>query len=302
MAPIVPVGSVAFGIQLPVQAQSNYFVEDWERTAGPAEIAAAAKAADANGFFYVGVCDHVAIPADLVPSMGATWYDTVATLGWLAGQTATTRLLSSVFNVTYRHPLVTANAFASLDRLSGGRAILGVGAGHVRGEFDALGANFATRGRDTDEALRVIDTVLRHGAIDDVSVEPVSVQDPRPPIWVGGSAPAAVRRAATLADGWLPQGTPLAQMPDLVDLFRRARGDDSGDIGAIAPWTYVGDPRWDLDRDAVTGTPERIAEDLRGWAAAGVNHLQVRFPSRSIDELCDQISAFGTHVGPLLAG
>jgi alkanesulfonate monooxygenase SsuD/methylene tetrahydromethanopterin reductase-like flavin-dependent oxidoreductase (luciferase family) len=302
MAPIVPQGSVVYGIQLPVQAQSNFFVEDWERTAGPGEMAAAAKAADASGFFYVGVCDHVAIPSELIPAMGAVWYDTIATLGWLAAQTTTTRLLSSVFNVTYRHPLVTANSFASLDRLSGGRAIIGVGAGHVEREFDALDVDFGSRGRNTDEALRVIDEVLRHGGVNGMAVEPLSVQHPRPAIWVGGSAPAAVRRAAKLADGWLPQGTPLAQMPDLVELYRRERGDETGDIGAIAPWIYVGEPGWDIKRDAVTGTPEQIAESLRLWAAVGVNHLQVRFPSRSITELCDQISAFGTNVGPLLTG
>src|SRR5262245_40781358 len=156
MAPIVPPGSLVFGMQLPIQAQSNYFVEPWEPAAGTAEMAAVAKAADTSGFFYVGVCDHVAIPDELVPQMGAIWYDTVATLGWIAAQTTQTRLLSTVFNVTYRAPLVTANSFATLDALSNGRVILGVGAGHVEKEFNAVGASFATRGKDSDEALRVI--------------------------------------------------------------------------------------------------------------------------------------------------
>jgi probable F420-dependent oxidoreductase len=302
MAPIVPAGSVVFGIQLPVQAQSTYFVEPWERDAGPAEIAEVAAAADRSGFFYVGVCDHVAIPAELSPRMGAIWYDTIATLSWLAAQTTQTHLLSTVFNLTYRHPLVTAKSFATLDRLSGGRVIIGVGAGHVEGEFAALGADFGARGRNTDDALRVLDQALVDGAFDGVDVEPRAVQQPRPPIWVGGSAPAAVRRAARLADGWLPQGTPLDQMPAMVELFRQERGDDQGDIGAISEWIYVGDPGWDLGRPALCGSPEQIAEQLRAWVAVGVNHLQVRFPSRSVSELVDQVSAFGTAVGPLLAG
>jgi alkanesulfonate monooxygenase SsuD/methylene tetrahydromethanopterin reductase-like flavin-dependent oxidoreductase (luciferase family) len=302
MAPIVPPGSVVYGIQLPVQAQSNYFVEDWERTAGPADMIAVAKAADAAGFFYVGVCDHVAIPSELVPSMGAVWYDTVATLGWIAGQTTTTRLLSSVFNVTYRSPLVTAKSFATLDHLSNGRVILGVGAGHVEKEFAAVGASHASRGKDTDAALRIIEIALRTGAVDDLAVEPLAIQRPRPPIWVGGGAPAAVRRAAKLADGWLPQGTPIDQMPPLVDLYRSERGDGTGDIGAISEWIYVGTPDWDLGRKALTGTPEQIADGLRSWTTVGVNHLQVRFPSRSASELVDQVAAFGTTVGPLLHG
>jgi alkanesulfonate monooxygenase SsuD/methylene tetrahydromethanopterin reductase-like flavin-dependent oxidoreductase (luciferase family) len=301
MAPIVPPGTVVFGMQLPIQAQSTFFVEPWEIGAGIDDIVAVAKAADTSGFFYVGVCDHVAIPSELVPAMSAVWYDTVATLGWLAAQTTTTRLLSSVFNVTYRHPLVTANSFATLDLLSGGRVIIGVGAGHVVKEFAALDVDFGSRGQATDDALRQIDLALREGVVNDMHVEPRAVQQPRPPIWVGGGAPAAVRRAAKLADGWLPQGTPLDQMPPLVELYRAERGDDAGDIGAISEWIHVGEPSWDLGRPALTGSPDQIADSLRKWAAVGVNHLQVRFPSRSASELVDQVTAFGTTVGPLLS-
>src|SRR3954454_15348089 len=202
MPPIVPPGSVVFGIQLPVQAQSKYFVESWELAAGPAEDAQVARAADAAGFFYVAVCDHVAIPDDLAPRMSAVWWDTIATLGWLAGLTSRTRLLSSVFNLTYRHPLVAAKSFGTLDLVSDGRVIIGVGAGHVEKEFDALGVDFSSRGRLLDEALGVFDRALQEGSVDGMQVAPPPVHQPRPPIWVGGAAPAAVRRAARLADGW----------------------------------------------------------------------------------------------------
>jgi probable F420-dependent oxidoreductase len=301
MAPIVPPGSVVYGMQLPIQAQSKFFVEPWELDAGPAEMAEVAIAADRSGFFYVGVCDHVAIPDDLSPRMGAVWYDTIATLAWIAAQTTNVRLLSSVFNLTYRHPLVTANSFATLDLLSAGRTIIGVGAGHVEKEFAALGVDFGSRGQATDEALRIVDLALREGVVDGMEIEPRAVQQPRPPIWVGGSAPAAVRRAASLADGWLPQGNPLSDLPAMVELYRETRGDETGDIGAISEWLYVGEPSWDLDRPAVTGSAERIAQALRAWTAVGVNHLQVRFASRSASELTDQITEFGASVGPLLA-
>jgi probable F420-dependent oxidoreductase len=302
MPPIVPAGSVVFGIQLPVQAQSTYFVEPWEISAGPAEVATVAQAADRAGFFYVAVCDHVAIPEDLAPRMSAVWWDTIATLGWLAGLTTKTRLLSSVFNLTYRHPLVGAKSFATLDLISQGRTIIGVGAGHVEKEFDALGVDFASRGRQLDDGLQVLDRALRTGVVDGMELAPRAVQEPRPPIWVGGAAPAAVRRAARLADGWLPQGTPLEQMPELVDLYRKERGDDTGDIGAISEWLYVGEPSWDVNRPCVSGSPEQLADALNRWAAVGVNHLQVRFPSRGVDELADQVTAFGEQVGPLLGG
>src|SRR3954465_9224095 len=305
MAPIVPAGSVVFGIQLPVQAQSKYFVEPWELDAGPAEIAAVAAAADRSGFFYVAVCDHVVIPDELAPRMSAVWWDTVATLSWLAAQTTRTRLLSSVYNLTYRHPLVTAKAFATLDLLSGGRTIIGVGAGHVEKEFAALDVDFSSRGRLLDDGLRVLNEARTPGSVDGMQVAPSPVQKPQPPVWVGGSAPAAVRRAARLADGWLPQGTPLDQMPPLVELYRSERAEmnepsDAGDIGAITEWLYVGTPSWDLARPAVTGSPEQVADALRQWGKVGVNHLQVRFPSRNADELVEQVEKFSAEVGPLL--
>lgn len=301
MPPIVTRGQLVFGIQLPVQAQSRYFVEPWETTAGPAEVAAVAQAADRSGFFYIAVCDHVVIPDDLAPRMGAVWWDTVATLSWLAAQTASVRLLSSVFNLNYRHPLVAAKSFATLDLLSSGRTIIGVGAGHVEKEFAALGVDFAARGRELDDGLRVLNEVLTKGSLDGMQLAPRPMQSPRPPFWVGGSAPAAVRRAARLADGWLPQGTPLDQMPPLVAIFRGERGDDSGDIGAITDWLYVGTPSWDVNRRCVSGSAEQVAETLRAWAAVGVNHLQVRFPSRDVSELVAQIERFGAEVGPLLS-
>jgi alkanesulfonate monooxygenase SsuD/methylene tetrahydromethanopterin reductase-like flavin-dependent oxidoreductase (luciferase family) len=299
MAPIVPPGSVVYGMQLPVQAQSKYFVEDWEIGCGPAELLAVAKAADHAGFFYVGVCDHVAIPAELAPRMGAIWYDTIATLSWLAGQTTRTRLLSTVYNLAYRHPLVSAKSFATLDLLSGGRVIVGLGVGHVEKEFAALGLDVTKRASLTDTAFPVFEQALSSGAVDGMEIEPRALQQPRPPIWFGGSVPAAVERAAR-ADGWIPQGTPQDQMPEMIELFRRTRGDDTGDIGAITEWIYVGDPSWDLGRPAVTGSPEQIADAMRAWTKLGVNHLQVRFPSRSVEELVDQVTAFGTTVGPLL--
>jgi alkanesulfonate monooxygenase SsuD/methylene tetrahydromethanopterin reductase-like flavin-dependent oxidoreductase (luciferase family) len=299
MAPIVPAGKVVFGMQLPIQAQSKFFVEPWELEAGPAEMLAVAQAADDSDFFYIGVCDHVAIPDDLSPKMSAVWYDTIATLGWLAGQTKRTRLLSTVFNLAYRHPLVSAKSFGTLDLLSGGRVIIGLGVGHVEAEFAALGLDVAKRAELTTNAYPVFEQALATGKVGEMEIEPRASQQPRPPIWFGGGVPAAVKRAAK-ADGWIPQGTPQEQLPELIQLFRDERGDDTGDIGAISEWIYVGEPSWDLGRPAVTGSPEQIAEAMRAWTSLGVNHLQVRFPSRSVEELVDQVTAFGTTVGQLL--
>lgn len=312
---IVPRDRLAVGLQLPIQAQSTVFVEDWERDAGPDALAAIARQADAAGFFYVAVCDHVAIPRSRAEAMSTTWFDTLTTLGWLAATTERVRLLSHVYVPAYRHPLQVAKAFSTLDALSGGRAVLGVGAGHVEEEFAALGVDFHARGRLLDEAIDAVRAALldefpehdgERWSFADLGQRPRPVQQPRPPIWVGGSSPAAIRRAAERGDGWLPQGNPPKRFPEMVESLRRQReaaiGDQPVDIGALTEVVHVGDvpDGHDLGRFALSGEPERIAEGLRRWGEMGADHLQVRFRSRSLDELLDQMAAFGRDVIPLL--
>ena len=121
MAGILDPNRLVVGMQLPIQSQSTNFVEPWEGSAGPAELADVARAADAAGFAYVAVCDHVAIPSEQISTMGETSWDTVATLAWLAGITERVRLLSHVYVPAYRHPLQVAKAFSTIDAISGGR-------------------------------------------------------------------------------------------------------------------------------------------------------------------------------------
>jgi probable F420-dependent oxidoreductase len=310
---VEPAVSPAYGIQLPVQSQSTLYAEPWEAGAGPADLVAVARAADRAGFAYVACCDHVAIPRRLAGAMGTVWYDPVATLAHLAAVTGHVRLLAHVDVVGLRHPLVTAKQYATVDRLSGGRLILGVGAGHVREEFEALGADFARRGAVLDETIDALRAALgeeefpvHHGKrydFEGLGQRPRPVQ-PRVPLWVGGSSPAAVRRAALKGDGWLPQGDPRDRLPGQIERIRRLR-EEAGvaaplTIGAITEPLYVGTPAWDVGRRTLTGPPEALAESLRAYPAMGVDQIQVRFRSRTRGELTDQLAAFGAEVAPLL--
>jgi probable F420-dependent oxidoreductase len=311
---IIPEGKVAFGIQLPIQSQSTIYVEDWELGSGPVELARVARQAEDSDFFYVAVCDHTAIPRRLAGAMSTTWYDTIATLGWLAGITTRVRLLSHVYIAAQRHPLRAAKEFATLDVLSGGRVVVGVGAGHVNEEFDMFGPPFDERGAGLDEAIDAITAALSEEyptlggprwPAADVGATPRPVQRPRPPIWVGGSSRAALRRAAGRGDGWLPQTVRRSDMRDQVAQlleFRHAlRGGAPIEIGALAGTFHLGKADHELPRGTVTGGPDAIAENLAELVEMGVSHLQMRFPSRSLDELCEQIAAFGEEVGPLLS-
>jgi probable F420-dependent oxidoreductase len=303
---------VHFGIQLPIQAQSHLFVEPWEAAAGPKELVDVARVAEHAGFAYVAVCDHAAIPKDKAATMSTTWWDTVATLSYLAALTTRIRLLSHVAVLPFTHPLRVAKQWATLDTLSGGRAILGVGAGHVEGEFEALGVDFAARGALLDEAIDAVRAALadeysthegRHWSWRSMGVAPRPTRG-TVPIWVGGSSPAAIRRAAEKGDGWLPQGAPKGGMSAAITRIRMlrdeaGRADEPFTIGALSGPLYVGEPTWDIGR-AVTGSPEQVAGFLRVLAGLGVNQIQVGFRSRDAHELYDQVRIFGAEVAPLV--
>lgn len=312
-AHIFPQGRLVYGMQLPIQSQSVIYAEAWEAEATADDLAEIARTADRSGFAYIASCDHVAIPRRLADTMSTVWYDPVATLSFLAGITENVRLMSHVAVVGLRHPLVGAKQYATLDRLSGGRLILGVGAGHVQEEFDAVGADFARRGPVLDETIDALKASLgpdeypehhgEHYDFSELGQQPRPAQE-RVPIWVGGSSPAAVRRAAVRGDGWLPQGDPRDKLPAQIARLGRLR-EEAGVtepivVGAIAEPLYVGEPSWSVGRRTLSGKPDALAESLRAYGAMGVQQIQVRFRSRSRTELTDQMAAFAAEVAPHL--
>ncbi len=298
----VPAGTRVYGIQLPIQSKSKTFVAEWELSATPADLSRVTRTADEHGYFYVAVCDHIAIPESLGSTMGTYWQDCITTLSWLGAQTERTALLSHAYVLPYRHPLVAAKEFATLDYLTDGRAIVGIGAGHVEAEFDVLGVDHARRGKLVEEKLPLLIEALEHEWVDGLGATPRPVQTPRPPVWIAGSSPAAIRRAATYGDGWLPQGPSNAAMVAKLQTMREERGraDRPMMIGDITPFLYVGTPNWDVGEGTLSGPPGDIAEQILADTADGVNQLQVRFKSRSCEEQCDQMAAFATEVAPIL--
>lgn len=311
--PILPTGPLSYGMQLPIQSQSTIYAEEWEAAATPADLAEIARTADRTGFAYLASCDHVAIPRRLAGVMSTVWYDPVATLAFLAGITERVLLMSHVAVVGLRHPLVTAKQYATLDHLCGGRLILGVGAGHVPEEFGALGADFDGRGGVLDETIDALKAALGPEEYPEFAGERFSFaglgQRPRPaqervPVWVGGSSPAAVRRAAVRGDGWLPQGDPREKLPAQIARLRELREAAGIEapivIGAITEPLYIGEPEWSVGRRTLSGKPEAVAESLRAYGAMGVHQIQVRFRSRSRGELTDQMAAFAAEVAPHL--
>ncbi|MEZ5245523.1 MAG: TIGR03619 family F420-dependent LLM class oxidoreductase [Acidimicrobiales bacterium] len=302
----------SYGIQLPIQTLTRTLVDPWEDAATVDDLVAIAQRCDERGYDFVGVCDHVAIPDnEYAARMTTTWYDTIATLGFLAAHTTDVRLLSVVWIAAYRHPLQTAKSFGTLDHLSGGRAILGVGAGHVEAEFEALGVDFATRGKRLDETLDAVrgafaDTYVSHDgeyySYADVGVAPQPADEL--PIWIGGSGAAAWRRTGRIGDGYIPMGNGKDQYGEIVETIHGAaasagRAEAGFDIGYMPPWTYLlGDvPEGVM---ALSGGIEPLADDIRSAREVGANTIHLKFRARDLPEYLDQIDAFAEQVVPLV--
>jgi len=278
--------------QIPSRTQA------WERAVGGADVIEAAQAAEHAGFAYVSCSDHVLVPASRAAAMGATWYDAGSTLAFVAGATTRIRLLSHVLVLPYRHPLIVAKQYGTLDHLSGGRVILGVGSGHLKPEFSVLGADYERRGPVSDDYIDAIvaawtsDVAGFDGAtvaFRDVVVSPRPAQHPRPPIWVGGNSRAAIRRAAVRGDGWVPWDVTLERFTELVAHAHRLRTDAARDepFTAVAP----------LGVAAEAAASDVVAAATR-WREAGATAFHVGFGATSLADFLGRLAWFGREVIP----
>jgi probable F420-dependent oxidoreductase len=193
----------------------------------PPEYGKVAQRAEAAGFESIWMPEHLVFPIEMpatypysetgLPPVypGSPLYDAWVTLAFIAASTERIRLGTHVYILPLRHPLVTARAVTTLDVLSGGRAILGMGVGWLADEFHFVGESFQNRGKRTDEIIELLrelwtDKVIHHKGhfyeLGPLRFEPKPVQKPYPPIEVGGTTGPAVRRAARLGDGWLATG------------------------------------------------------------------------------------------------
>ena len=212
------------GLVTPVLIQHPSTRSDWEATAEIDEVAQIAETADRLGFHHLTCSEHIAVPTEIAGERGGTYWDPLATLGYLAARTRTIRLATQVLVLGYHHPLEIAKRYGTLDRVSNGRLVLGLGVGTLKEEFDLINAPFTDRGARADDALAALRTSLStplpeyHGEFYDYSgfvVEPHAVQ-PRVPLWIGGRTKRSLRRALTHGDGWVPFGLRLSELADML--------------------------------------------------------------------------------------
>src|SRR5262245_43893362 len=215
----------------------------WEARMTCADFQRVARAVDDLGFDALTVSEHLALPVDLEPNMGAWWPHAFTAMTFLAGATTRIRVNASVIVLPYHHPVAFAKAVSTLDVMSSGRVILTFGVGMAPAEFAALGVPVERRGRVTHGYVAAMETLWGneqpefHGEwveFADVAFEPKPLQVPHPPLWFGGRSLASLDRAARLGSGWAPAGGLLgkgpwfeepAQLPDLLARVRETRAE-----------------------------------------------------------------------------
>jgi probable F420-dependent oxidoreductase len=294
---------VELGIVTPAVTRLPRAHAQWEETAGIEEIARVAVEAERLGFHHLTCSEHVALPTEVVETRGGTYWDPLATFGYIAARTTTIQLATHVLVLGYHHPLAIAKRYGTLDRVSGGRLILGVGVGSLREEFELLGAEFEGRGDRADDAIRalraslsLIEPVYRgeHYAYDGFVVDPCAVQ-PRVPIWVGGRTARSLRRAVELGDGWAPFGLARA---DLAEMIARARDSEAWTVRAeradAPPFELVLQNEHPFDPGA---EPDRVRDAAARLADAGATTLNVRVVHHSLEHYLEQLAVMRELIG-----
>ena len=289
---------------------------------------------EALGFDFASVNDHIVVPRTIDStypySASGEWQgrssgealELLSMLSFMAGITEKLRLLTAVMVVPYRNPVLTARILATADVLSKGRITVGCGAGWLREEFEALGTPpFEERGRVADEYIRVFKKIWTeatpefdgdYARFKDISVLPLPVQKPHPPIWIGGESNPALRRAARLGDGWFPIGNnpkfPLdtferykASVDKLHALAEKEGRDPSTlDLAYSLNWVFGGKPPLQSDtQPALTGEPDLFAADVERFGALGLNHLLLTFQGSTLERTLERMAAFAGDYMPL---
>jgi probable F420-dependent oxidoreductase len=291
----------------------------------PETVTRIAQEGEALGYDYLTLTDHILLPNLKAPGYPYSEsgefftegperrHDQLTAVAYIAAKTRDIRLVLAVMVVPYRPAVLAAKMLATIDVLSGGRLVVGIGAGWLEAEFDAVATTpFAARGAVTDEYLRAFRTLWTEAAprldsrwveFDEVLFEPKPAQKPHPPIWVGGESGPALRRAARLGDAWYPIGSNNKHLLDTLPRYRagvarlRRFTAEAGRDPAKVALTYrikrygeaVPETASDGERRLFSGSTTDIVADLRALRELGVSAVDIDFerpdPDASIAEM-----------------
>ena len=273
------------GIATPVVTNVAGAPLTWEQNASIEDIGRVAEEADRLGYHHLTCSEHIGIPSTEASRRGSRYWDPLATLGYVSARTQQIRLVTMTLVLGYHHPLAIVKRYGTLDHVSGGRVILGVGVGSLKEEFDLLHAPFDDRGARGDDALRALRAALPSNepvydgefySFGGLTVDPCALQA-HVPIWVGGRTRRSLRRAVTLADGWCPFNVSVQTSREWL----RAHDLPPG-FEVVLPAERPLDP---------VKEPQRTRETLQAMAAAGTTTVSARFIHHSLEHYLEQIHA-----------
>lgn len=286
---------------LPHMMRLKAMMQPWEAAVTGADQTRMAKRADELGYDMIAVPEHIVIPAEHVELSGPHYFQSTAAQAYLAGATERIMLNSCVTVLPLHQPIVLAKALATADWLSGGRMMVTFGVGWLKREFDVLGVPFGERGRIADEYLAAIIELWtsesprlagRYVSFDEVAFEPKPVQRPHLPVWIGGDADAALRRAAKFASGWWSFLTPPEKIGERVDFIKSQPEYDGRAFDVVhgMATTRVGEGHVRRDdpnaRSGMSG--QQIIDRLSWLGEQGVTVSAVPLPAvRGVDEYLD---------------
>ncbi|TFG77199.1 MAG: TIGR03619 family F420-dependent LLM class oxidoreductase [Thermodesulfobacteriales bacterium] len=285
-----------FGITLP----------NFGKYADKNEILNIATAAQELGFDSIWVSDHIVIP-DTHKGFGDVFYEPIVTLSYLASITKGIKLGSSVIILPYRNPVVLAKMVSTLDQLSGARVILGIGAGWLEKEFQALGVPYSDRGEMTDEFLKVLKTLWtqenpsfngKYFNFSDIKFLPKPVQKPYPPIWIGGGSDKAIERAATYGDGWHPVGLTPEKLKERLNHLNKLLTNQKKENFTISLRRNleINNDKTISPDDTLRGSIEKIVKGIKDYKELGVNHLILHFLSGTSEGVLNTMKRFSNEI------
>jgi probable F420-dependent oxidoreductase len=292
---------VKFAFPLPHMLRLEAITQPWEAGVTGADQTRMVKRAEAMGYDMIAIPEHFVIPEEHVELSGPHYLQSTIAQAYIAGATEKIRLNSCVTVLPLQHPIVLAKALATADWMSGGRMMVTFGVGWLKPEFDVLGVPFRERGRIADEYLAAIIELStsesprfkgRYVSFQGIAFEPKPVQKPYLPVWIGGDADAALKRAARFASGWWPFLTPPEKIAERVEFIKSQPTCDGRPFEVMHGMATrpVGEGhRVRDDPHTRAGMSAQEIIDHLGWLAEqGVTFSAVPVPAvRGVDEYLD---------------
>jgi probable F420-dependent oxidoreductase len=306
-----------YGVFLPVSG----------RAASRKTLMQAAQQAESLGYDSVWAADRLVMPwkietaypyskeSTFIVPPDRPFFDTLTCLAFLAGCTEKIQLGMSVMVLPYRHPLHWAKIATTIDQLSTGRLIMGVGVGWMEEEFTAMNAPFKERGAVSDEQLTLLKQLWteehitfkgKYYNVDDIAFNPKPYQTPRVPIWVGGEGKYAQRRAARYGDAWFPYFVRItpAELAERFEYVRKiareaGRNPDALALACCLPIELTPDDA-QQEENYLKGSVEQVTDRLKMFEKVGVTHIGLQFMVPHYPERQEQIERFAREALPAL--